>query len=116
MQTMGANMQTIHYALFTGEVMAVDESGYKTGERVKTYDNPMTMRINVSAARGTADVEQFGIATDYERTMVTHDMNCPIKEDTILWIGVSTNDDWNYSVVKVARSINCISYAIKERK
>lgn len=116
MQMMGANMQTIHYALFTGEVMAVDENGYKTGERVKAYSDPVPMRINVSAARGTADVEQFGIATDYTKTMVTADMNCPIKEDTILWIGVSTDSDWNYSVVKVAKSINCISYAVMERK
>ena len=76
--------------------------------------------ILLSPARGTADVEQFGINENYTNTMVTNDMSCPIEETTRLWIGVPAYDlnenvlPHNYVVIKKAPSINSITYAIKE--
>jgi len=78
------------------------------------YGNPVEMAINVSAARGTSDVEQFGINAIYSKTMVTNDMSCPIAESTRLWVGIPTTEPHNYVVTSVAKSINSITYAIKE--
>ena len=113
------NKQKIYYALYQTKEETRDEYGNLTGEPQLSYGNPKEYYINVSAARGTADVEQFGINMNYSKTMVTNDMTCPITETTRLWIGTppyvnGVLQPHNYVVVMVARSINSITYAIKE--
>lgn len=115
MQNLAINQQTIEYALYTGmEDVAVD--GKKTGEKRKTYSAPKKYRIYVSPAKGEAAIDPFGINEDYNNLMSTCDVNCPIKEDTILWIGISSanNTPHNYRVTRVARGLNTILYAIKK--
>jgi len=120
MRSLARNKQTIYYALYDGKTEIIDEYGNKTGEYVTSYKSPVSFRINVSAARGTADVEQFGINANYSKTMVTNDMTCPISETTRLWIDTPAFDllenvlPHNYVVTAVAKSINSITYAIKE--
>lgn len=114
MRELEINKQTIYYALFTGYTDAVDSNGYKTGEKVKTYSDPTPLRINVSSARGNANREVFGIDCTYSKTMTTADLNCPIQEDTILWIGETPDKPYNFYVVRKAASLHDIVYAIRE--
>lgn len=114
MQALGINTQQIWYATQTGYTDIL-VAGYKTGEKEKTYTSAVSMWANVSPQRGNADFEPFGVALDYDRTIVTADMDCPIDEHTVLWIGTSASSGpHNYIVRKVARSLNSITYAIKE--
>jgi hypothetical protein len=75
--------------------------------------------MNVSAARGTAYEDFFGVNTDYERVAVTEDMLSLITETSVLFVDKlptfnADNDPLNdYVVKKVARSLNIIAYAIK---
>ena len=123
MRSLVRNKQKIYYATQLGETQIRDEYGNITGETELSYSEPAEYRINVSAARGTADAEQFGINLNYTKTMTTNDMNCPITETSRLWIGKEPTQivdeeevdvPHNYVVVSVARSINSITYAIKE--
>ena len=119
MRTAQRNGQKIYYATYDKKTPILDEYGNQTGEYAVTYNPPVAFYLSVSAARGTADIEQFGINLNYSKTMVTHDMTCPIDESSVLWIGkeaVVNNvfQPHNYAVVSVARSINSITYAIKE--
>jgi len=123
MRSLVRNKQKIYYSLYTASTPIRDEWGNLTGENTYTYATPVEYRINVSAARGTADIEQFGINTNYSKTMVTNDTTCPITETTRLWIDreptvtegqTVTAIPHNYEVVSVARSINSVTYAIKE--
>lgn len=115
MRELEINKQEIWYATCTGFVDTVDPAtGYKTGEKTKSYNTPVKMSINVSPARGNAEREVFGINDNYTRTMTTSDMDCPIAEDTILWVGVATTAPHNYVVTRVAKSLNDIVYAIRE--
>ena len=123
MRSLNRNKQKIYYSLYTGKKPILDEYGNQTGEFETTYATPVAYDINVSAARGTADVEQFGINLNYSKSMVTNDLTCPISETTRLWVGkeafvtvnnVVTETPHNYVVVSVARSINSITYAIRE--
>ena len=119
MRTMQRNGQKIYYALYNVKNPILDEYGNETGEFAISYGNPVAFYLPVSSARGTADVEQFGINLNYSKTMVTHDMTCPIDETTKLWIGKEAVVDkvvqpHNYIVASVARSINSITYAIRE--
>ena len=119
MRTAQRNKQKIYYSLYSEKKPILDEYGNQTGEYELTYATPVSYKMSVSAARGTADVEQFGINLDYSKTMVTEDMNCPITETTRLWINKEAVIDnvvqpHNYVVISVAKSINSITYAIKE--
>lgn len=106
-------MQTIHYAMFEGMADIVRD-GLKTGGKQKTYSEPVAFKCNVSPARGNADEEQFGISTDYDRTITTCDLTCPIDENSVLWVGITTDKPHNYKVVRRAQSINSVLFAIKE--
>lgn len=119
MRSLNRNKQRIYYSLYSSKTPILDEYGNQTGEYETTYATPVALDINVSAARGTSDVEQFGINTAYTKTMVTNDLTCPIDETTRLWIGREPTDNGvevphNYVVVMVAKSVNSITYAIKE--
>ena len=122
MRELERNKQQIYYALLNSVVEATDSSNYKTGEMVKTYATPVPFRINVSPERGNAEREGFGIDTTYSRTMTTADMDCPIDEETLLWIGIQPSTSTvshiphNYYVVRKAQSLHDIVYAIREVK
>lgn len=96
----------------------VDEYGNETGEYGVTYLDPVKSRANISPARGEAQIAQFGDIDNYDKVIVTADMNCPIDENSVLYVGVEpvqTGDDWskhNYIVRRAARSINQVFIAI----
>ena len=119
MRTAQRNSQKIYYSLYLGKTPIIGEYGNQTGEYDLIYGDIKPFDINVSAARGTSEVEQFGINLNYSRTMVTHDMTCPINVESRLWIEKEAMIDnvetpHNYVVLAVAKSINSITYAIKE--
>lgn len=122
MRLCNRNLKNFFYALFDSKVPIVDANGHNTGRYELKYQNPEEMTAYISAARGVSDTEQFGVSLDYERTIITDDMDCPINETSILWIDVVPEIDGegktatpnDYKVVKVAKSINYISYAIKK--
>ena len=115
MQNLMSNQQRIEYALYTG-MTDIYSDGKKTGEKQKTYSAPVETWIYVSPAKGEAIVEPFGTNDEYTNVMSTFDTNCPIKEDTRLWIGITSQNSTphNYMVTKVARGLNSILYAIKK--
>ena len=114
MQSLAINTQTIEYAVYEG-MEDIYSDGKKTGEKRKKYSTPQKFRIYVSPSKGEAAVEPFGVNEDYTNTMSTSNMLCPIKEDTILWIGISsTGNEHNYRVTRVARGLTSILYAIKK--
>ena len=120
MRELERNKQLIYYALLNSTTEATDLAGYKTGELVKSYSAPAPYRINVSPARNNAERDAFGIDCAYSKTMSTADMDCPIKEDTLLWVGIQPSTSTvsaiphNYYVVRKAESLNDIVYAIRE--
>lgn len=118
MRCLARNRQPIWYALYQGETKPVDADGNLTGERSVQYSVPAKSWINVSAAKGAAGLEQFGNSTDYSHTLVSDDLSSPINENAILWIGRTPENDTphNFVVVRVAKSLNSVLYAVKEVK
>lgn len=120
MRTLKRNQQPVYYALYKGEAGLTDQYGDPTGEMLPEYDTPVKIMCNVSPSRGNADSELFGITLDYSKSLCVEDVNCPIQEDTILWIGKVPDEEWtvphNYIVKAVAKSLNNIVYAVQEVK
>jgi len=117
MLCLNRNKQAVWYALYKGVTDVTDTAGYKTGEKTKTFETPVRIMVNVSASRGSAITEGFGVNEDYDRTIVTNDMSCPISETTRLWVDADpTTEPYDYKVVRVAKSLNSITIAISKVK
>ena len=122
MLTLHRNKTSFHYCLYQGKTELTDDDGMPTGEYVISYSDPVLMRANVSRATGNTNLEQFGNSLDYDKVIVTAEMNCPIDENSILFIDKSPAKDENgnylydfdYVVEKVAKSLNSISIAVKK--
>ena len=122
MRSLKRNEQDFYYALYGEEVEEVDEEGNFTGEMTIGYENPVKAAENISASRGEASTEQFGISLDYDKIVCSCDMTLPINETTILWVDTmpvldengATKTKHDYTVKKVARSLNSVQYAIKK--
>ena len=112
MRDLKRNQQTILYSLLN---VSTGEDEWGNTEDIKTYGEPVSMDISVSGDKGEITQQAFGTNLDYDREMITHDMNCPIDEYTHLWIdGRDVGQTHNYIVKAVSKSLNCIKYAIKK--
>lgn len=121
MKTLLRNQRTFWYANIKSQTAITDEYGNETGEIAITYDEPEPFEANISAARGTADLEFFGINANYTKTIVTDCLTVPIDKSTILWIDSEPDENGeagtikhDYVVVAVAKSINSLTIAVKE--
>lgn len=120
MVSLTRNRQKIWYGELEGYTDVVDADGYKTGEKEKTYTIPKPFMIYVSPSKGTNTWNPYGIGDEYSNVMSTCDKTCPIKEESVLWIGDNPFDDagnvirdHNYIVTRKAEGLNTILYAIK---
>lgn len=112
MRDLKRNQQTIWYSLLN---VSVGKDEWGNTEDVKTYGEPISMNISVSANKGEVSQQAFGADMKYDREMSTHDMDCSIDEYTHLWIdGRDISETHNYIVKAVSKSINCIRYAIEK--
>lgn len=120
MKTMERNKVSFHYLLYKDKVPILDEEGYETSETQVIYEDAVAMRANVSAATGSAQVEQFGNFTSYDKVIVTDDLSCPIDENSVLFLDKEpeyTEDGtplYDYVVKRAAKSLNSISYAVSK--
>ena len=115
MRTLERNKQTIYYALYEDQKPLTDEYGNPTGEYEVLYSEPVPLKINVSAAMGEYSTRQFGDMENYDKILVTDDINLPISETSIIWIdSLDTSKPHDYIVKKVAKSLNSVSYAVSK--
>ena len=116
MRCLERNKQPVYYALYQGSEQVLDEYGNVTGEIKVSYSEPQKVMMNVSASRGDASLDMFGIAVNYSKTLISCDLNSPIAEDSILWIGITPENDTphNFIVSAIAKSLNSITYAVRE--
>ena len=115
LRTLERNKQVIYYALFDGKEPVIDEYDNQTGEYEILYTPPALLKINVSAARGEYSTRQFGDTENYDKVLMTDDLNVPITETSILWIDtLDTTKPHDYIVKKVAKSLNSVSIAVSK--
>jgi hypothetical protein len=122
MRTLSRNKIRIYYANYRGKTPLKDEYGNLTGEYDVTYENPVAVMANVSAARGESTTRQFGEDVRYDRVIILDDPAFPIAETSILWIDTppeiredgSTDTTHDYIVKQVAPSLNSVSIAVSK--
>ena len=122
MRALQRNKVRIFYANYRDKVPIRDGYGNLTGEYRVSYDNPIAIMANVSAARGEATTRQFGDDESYDRIIVLDDPKFPIATTSILWIDTppeiaedgSTDTPHDYIVKQVATSLNSVSIAVSK--
>lgn len=135
MRTLKRNRKTFSYCLYKDKIPIQDEYGNETSEYIVTYEDPVQISANISPANGYAQIQQFGNISDYDKVIVTCWMDCPIDENSVLFIDkepeftdittTRTDDDtvttvtvsvpvYDYVVRRVARSINSVSIAVSK--
>lgn len=118
MKTLKRNQTRFWYLLYDGKESVRDEWENECGECRVRYLPAVAFAANVSAATGSAQVEQFGNFAGYDRVIVTDDVTCPIDENTVLFMDKEPEYSkdgaplYDYVVKRVAKSLNSISYAV----
>lgn len=120
MKTMERNKVPFWYLLYDKKEPVIDEYGNETGDYRVVYKEAVQRKENISAATGSAQVEQFGNFISYDKVIVTDDLSCPIDENSVLFIDKEPEYDpdgnplYDYIVKRVAKSLNSISYAVSK--
>lgn len=124
MNCLARNKTTIYYATFKSKTEITDEYGNKTGQYTITYNSPVEWSANIRWDSGAVQLEGFGLNAAGTRRIVTCDVNVPITDSTILWIGITPTVDeqtgevtpaHNYVVAGVPeRSLNQIAILVQE--
>ena len=119
MNCLARNKTTIYYATFKSKTEITDEYGNKTGQYTITYNAPVEWSANIRWDSGAVQLEGFGLNASGTRRIVTCDMSCPIGVDSVLWIGITPNEQGtvkpNYVVAGVPeRSLNQIAILVQE--
>lgn len=120
MRTLKRNQRPFCYCLYNEQETQYDEYGNETGEPRVTYSQPVKMLANISQATGQSNTEQFGNLENYDKVIVTDDLNCPIDENSVLFIDkepeYSLDGDpmFDYTVRRVAKSLNSMSIAVRK--
>lgn len=120
MRCLNRNKVPFYYALFVRKEEVL-KNGLYTGDWKNVYTEPVKTNMSVSPSKGVVKVEESGLATEYVRTIMTDDMECPFDVDTILWIGIEPEKDGkkiphNYIISQKSPSLNSITYTVKEVK
>ena len=135
MRTLSRNKKPFYYCTYKEDVPIVDAYGNENGEVIVSYNDQVKMCANISPATGQSNTEQFGNLENYDKVIVTDDMSCPIDEHSVLFIdkapefaevitytfvgNVATQVKISvpvpdYIVLRVAKSINSISIAVRK--
>ena len=121
MRTLDYNKKTFYYCLFSGKTKILDADGNFTGDYTSGYAEAVMAKGNISAASGSADMEQFGTDIAYDKVIVLQGTDWDIDEHTVLFVGIEpsyeneqhTRPNYNYIVTRVAESLNHTTLAIK---
>jgi len=121
MRTLKRNHRKFWYCLYQDAEEVYDEYGNATGQYLPVYAQAQEMYANISPASGYAQTEQFGNLDSYDKVIVTDWMDCPIDENSVLFIDKNPEHDistdtplYDYTVRRVAKSLNSISIAVQK--
>ena len=92
MKLMKRNLKPVHYCLYKGREPLLDDDGNETGEYQVGYESPVELQCSVSPATGYAQVNMFGNLESYDKVLITDDTNCPIDENTLLFVEMCIRD------------------------
>lgn len=121
MRLLQRNLTPVWYCLYKDKKPLLDNDGNETGEYTITYHKPVKMMCNVSSATGQAQMGMFGNLDSYDKVIIVDNANCPIDENSVLFIDRKPGFNqgkptFDYTVSRVAKSLNSVSIAVSKVK
>ncbi len=120
MRALKKNMVPLWYSLYKGSSPVTDEGGLLTGENSARHSAPVQAYANISPASSGTTVQPFGTDIRYDKVIVIADPKFPVDEHSLLRLdeNLQTDSDGNlipdHIVVRVSRSLNSVSYAVRQ--
>lgn len=120
MRCLKRNKRPFYYATFKAKTPIKLDGLYDTGEYSIEYDTPVLVKASISATRGRVHEQLFGIDTDYDRVILTDDVEIPITESSVLCVEIAPTYDtdggliYDYVVTRVSRGLDFTAIAIKK--
>jgi len=100
---------------YLGETDVVDESVYKTGEKVVSYGNEISFSAHISGATGSVVLDNNGVIIEYDKSMVLTKKELEeygFKETSVFFIDTKPQYDKNnvpiydYKVKRIKPTVN----------
>lgn len=113
MRQLQKNCREVWFAHYLHSAPVLDGNGEETAETAPVYGEPRRILCNVSGAAGEWAVQAFGGFRDYSRT-ITFTGDCPLREGDPVWLGISTDEPYNYLVTRVCVTLNESLVALRE--
>lgn len=92
MRGLRRNKRPVYYALYEG-VTETKKDGLYTGGRDKSYASVQMIKMDVGASRtaygfvsSVVQMDFYGLDKPYSKVAMVDDINCPINEETIIWL------------------------------
>lgn len=115
MRTLRKNEQTFYYSKYLGKTELLDDNGYRTGTKTRSYDTPIKAYGNISANTGEVIYNTYGKQIAYDRILQPRDSAITLTEDDVLYLDNDYNSGkYDYVIVSVIRSLNVLKYAIRK--
>lgn len=102
------NKSYVYYAPCTGKTITMTDDtqdALYTGENPPTYGNVVEARMVVGIATGNALLEDFGINNSYAVKLVTDDVDCPIDEESVMWIAIGKVPEYSANETYVDKAL-----------
>lgn len=127
MRCLERNKRTFYYATYKDKEY-VEVNGHKTGDVRRLFNEPVKMRASISATtsmtsatRGAfSDVSAYGVVLNYDRRIVTENLDCELDETSVLAIyceptyNTETCEfNYDHEVIKKVVGLDNITYYIK---
>jgi hypothetical protein len=80
------NQRKMYYALYGNKTMIYDDDGNPTLEYEIGYYAPVVFYASLSTGKSDSEESPFGNTLDYDRTIITTDMNLPVDENSLIWV------------------------------
>lgn len=111
MRLLRKNLKTISYKNYIGKEPVLNDEGYETGEYEVQYTEPKVLRCTITPRsntntniNGNTFPGYIGNRTDYEKIILTTDLDCGINENTLLFIDTSLKPDYKVSAVSKCKT------------
>jgi len=112
-RTLLRNKREFYYALYLGDEPVL-VNGQRTGEHHACYSEPIFCLANISPATGAVAYRLFGTSLEYDSVITTDDTAIPIDEFSYLWIYADPDQAPDYTVKRIAKSLNSVAIAISK--
>ena len=101
-----------------GSLIASGQMLYN-GDDTTEYGEPQPLKAYVSSAGGSRVIDRFGSIQDYDRVIITDWVDCPIDENSVLFVekqpefGDGGEPIYDYIVMRVSREFNHVTYFVR---